>query len=80
MNCQGYQDVDNPNRLTLVELWESLEDLENHIGKDDYLKKLSIIDWSTQPPEILFHTVSETRGMDLIRAVRNRGESKELVR
>lgn len=80
MSCQGYQDVDNPNRLTLVEEWESLEDLEKHIGTDDYRKKLSIIDLSTQPPEILFHTVSETRGMDLITAVRDRGKFKELVK
>ena len=80
MRCQTYRDVDNPNRLTLVEEWESLEALENHIGSDDYRKKLSIMDLSTQPPEILFHTVSETRGMDLITAVRDRGKSKELVK
>ena len=80
LSCQGYQDMDNPNRLTLVEEWESLEDLEKHIATDDYRKKLSIMDLSSQPPEILFHTVSETRGMDLITAVRNRGESKELAK
>jgi quinol monooxygenase YgiN len=80
MSCHGYQDVDNPNRLTLVEEWESLEDLEKHIATDDYRKKLSILDLSSQPPEILFHTVSETRGMDLITAVRDRGKSKELAK
>ena len=80
MSCQVYQDVDNPNRLTFVEEWESLEDLEKHIGTDDYRKELSIMDLSSQPPEILFHTVSETRGMDLITAVRTRGESEDLVK
>jgi quinol monooxygenase YgiN len=72
MSCQGYQDVDNPNRLILVEEWESLEDLEKHIATDEYRKKLSFMDLSSQPPEILFHTVSETRGMDLITDVINR--------
>ena len=80
MSCQAYQDVDNPNRLTLVEEWESLEELEKHIGTDDYRNKLSMMDLSSQPPEIFFHTVSETRGIDLITAVRNRGESKELLK
>ena len=78
MRCQAYQDVDNPNRLTLVEEWESLEDLERHIATDDYRKKLSIMDLSSQPPEIFFHKVTETRGMDLITAVRNQRESREL--
>ena len=77
MSCQGYQDLDNPNRLTLFEEWESFEDLEKHIGTDNYRKKLSIMDLSSEPPEILFHTLSETWGMDLIKAVRDRGKSKQ---
>ena len=70
LSCRAYQDIDNPNRLTLVEEWESHEDLENHIGSDDYMKQLSLMDISSEKPEIVFHTVSETRGMEVIIAVR----------
>jgi quinol monooxygenase YgiN len=77
MSCQVYQDMDNPNRMILVEEWESREDLERHIGSGDYRKTLSLMELSNQPPEIHFHTVSETEGMELIRKIRERRELKE---
>jgi quinol monooxygenase YgiN len=76
MSCQVYQDVDDPNRMTLVEEWESREALERHISSSDYRKTLSLMELSSQAPEIHFHTVSETEGMAFIIRIRERRELK----
>jgi quinol monooxygenase YgiN len=76
MSCRVYSDIDNANSLTLVEEWKSRNDLEKHIASDDYRKKLFLMDLSSETPDVRFHAVSETKGMDLIIAVRE-GEHSE---
>ena len=70
-----FQDTDEPDSFFLLEKWESHQDLERHLASDDYRRKLSLMDLSSQAPEIHFHEVSETKGMDWIIAVR---EAKHL--
>jgi quinol monooxygenase YgiN len=69
-SCRAYQCVDNPNKLTLVEEWESRENLEQYIRSHDYRQVLALIDLSAEAPKIRFDTISKTEGMELIEAVR----------
>lgn len=75
MSFRAYQDVHNANTLILVEEWASREDLEKHIGSKDYMKKLTLMELSKNPPEIHFHEVSQTHGMELIKKAREESES-----
>ena len=60
--CDLYQDVANPEAITLVEEWESQADLDPRLRSEDYRAVLAAIDLSQEPPMIHFDTV--TRRMD----------------
>jgi quinol monooxygenase YgiN len=70
LGCRLYQDVTDDNALTYVEEWETCEDFERHLRSDQYRKHLALIDLSTSPPELRFHTISETSGIEYLAAVR----------
>ena len=63
-------DIDNPNEITWTEEWESEKDLSRHIASDEYRKLLAVMDMSMSRPEIRFHTVTQTAGMEFIAAKR----------
>ena len=75
---RGYQDIDNPNVLSLVEEWDTQADLENHIRSTEFLRTLALIDLSNKPPQIRFNTISHKRGMDMIMAIRQKPGLKNL--
>lgn len=70
ISCRFYQDTEELNVLTLVEEWESQEDLDRHIRSDEYRKILAVMDLADEPPQIRFHTVSDTGGIGVIKAAR----------
>ncbi len=70
ISCRFYQDVDDPDAILFVEEWESREGLDRHIKSDQYRIILSLMELSTNAPEIKFNTISKTEGMEVIEAVR----------
>ncbi len=71
LGCGFYTDTQNENTLCYVEDWEAEEDLQRHIRSDDYRKFLALIDLSGEPPELKFHRVSETFGIEYLSRVRS---------
>ena len=69
--CGFYTDAQNENVLCYVEDWETEEELQRHIRSDDYRKFLALIDLSGEPPDLKFHRVSETFGMEYLNRVRS---------
>lgn len=65
-----YSNVNNDDRLLLIEAWDSEEALEDHIRSDDFSKILAIMEMSVQPPEISFNTVSKSAGIEFIEKLR----------
>jgi quinol monooxygenase YgiN len=51
-----------------VEQWESKGDLERHIQSSLYRRILAAMEFASEAPEISFHEVSKSTGMDLIEA------------
>ena len=70
LGCRFYQDVADANSLTYVEEWQTQEACERHLRSDEYRKLLALVDLSTAPPELRFHTISETSGMEYLATVR----------
>ena len=67
--CQGcylYNDIDNDDRLFLLEQWESQKRFEDHVSSPYFRYILGVLELACEPPEILIHTVSSTQGMELI--------------
>jgi quinol monooxygenase YgiN len=70
LSCQIYHESGNPNALTIVEEWETQEDLDRHICSDEYRKILAVMDLSSTPPGIKFSRVTEIKGMEVIETAR----------
>ena len=65
------QEVDNRNAITWIEEWDSEDALRQHIRSDEYRTLLAVVDMSVREPEVRFHTVAKTAGMELIASFRN---------
>jgi len=52
--------------------WKTPAALREHILSDFYPNLLAACELSSQPPEVSFHHVSKTQGMDLIEQLRGR--------
>ena len=70
IHCGYYTDAQNENVLCYVEEWQTEEDLQRHIRSSDYRKFLALVDLSSEPPDLKFHKVSETLGIEYIGQVR----------
>ena len=53
--------------------WETESALHEHICSEFYPRLLVACELSKQPPEVCFHHVSATQGVDLIEQLRGRG-------
>jgi quinol monooxygenase YgiN len=70
VNCRLYSDVANPNAITLVEEWATQPDMERRLRSTAYGQLLQLLEVSREPPETIFHTITETSGLETIRNVR----------
>ena len=66
LGCRLYQDVEEPDALTLVEEWDSAADLRCRLRSDDYRLLLHLMESSREPPRVLFRAVEMARGLDLV--------------
>ncbi len=74
LGCWLYEEESLPCHIRYGEQWASEDDLYQHLGSELYRRILAAIELSHRPPEIQFHFVSQTRGMELIEAVRTSSE------
>ena len=70
--CRFYRDVQEENILMLEELWRTEDDLNRHLRSNAYHKLLLIMETATQPPEISFHTILGSTGIETIEKARER--------
>ena len=65
-----YQDLETENRLVIEQKWESEALLHRFLRSNTYFKILELIELSSQPPEILFNTISNIGGIEVVEALR----------
>jgi quinol monooxygenase YgiN len=78
--CLGIQcgrDIEDDNTLVIVERWASAKDMGSHIQSERYRIILSVLESASEDPEVQFHKVSETSGMEVIFESRGRATRKE---
>jgi quinol monooxygenase YgiN len=78
-SCQLYQDTSDANVLRIETRWITQEDLLRHIRSYTYKRFLLLMELGSEQPTIEFYTVSELRGLDLIREVRGQRGRKALT-
>jgi quinol monooxygenase YgiN len=72
LDCRLYEDVTSEGVFTLIEEWATPADFERHLRSETYRLLLMVIEMSTVPPEVRYHDVYRTMGMEAIHAARGR--------
>ena len=70
ISCQLYEEDDYEDSLLYFESWDSEPEFQRHARSDQYRQILEAAELSRRAPEIQFHQVSGTRGMDLLEEIR----------
>ena len=71
--CLSYAvfcDIANKNRFSLLEEWETREDLDRHLKSHRFGVLLGTKTLLCEPPKIQIHTVSQSEGMETVHAAR----------
>jgi len=70
MDCAVYADQGEAQTILYLEQWQSRESLNRHIRSELYFRVLSAMELANEAPEIYFHEVSNTRGLEYVEALR----------
>ena len=71
VSCRIYEEHGPDRAILFYERWESEAAFQEHVRSDLYHHVLAAVELSNRPPEICFHHVSATQGMDLIENLRD---------
>ncbi len=70
IDCAVYTNQGEGQTVLYLEQWQSRETLDRHIQSELYFRVLSAMELAGEPPEIYFHEVSDTRGLEYVEALR----------
>ncbi|MEW6184685.1 MAG: antibiotic biosynthesis monooxygenase [Thermodesulfobacteriota bacterium] len=65
-----YEECDPDPLILFLEAWQSKMEMDRYIESDVYLRVLNAMDLCRERPDISFHEISSTKGMDWIAALR----------
>ena len=71
-SCRVFRDIEDKNVLSLIEEWETRDDLDDHLKSDRFSVLLGTKSLLCEPPNIQIHTVSDSEGMAAVNAARDR--------
>ena len=72
LSCRGFRDIEGKNGFSLVAEWETRENMDHYIRSDRFSVLLGTKSLLCEPPQIEIHTVSQSEGMEVIHAARNK--------
>jgi quinol monooxygenase YgiN len=68
--CGLYEGICDRDALLYVEEWETPEQLERHMRSARYGRLLAVMETSSRPPVLRYHTISCSKGLEYLQAVR----------
>jgi quinol monooxygenase YgiN len=80
LSCGVYEEKGPDHAVVFHAHWETESALHEHICSDFYSHLLVACELASRPPEVCFHHVSGTQGIDLVEHLRGRaGESPAAI-
>jgi quinol monooxygenase YgiN len=70
LSCHVLRDIEDKNVFSLIEEWETREDLDDHIKSARFSVLLGTKSLLCEPQQIEIHTVSQSEGMETVHAAR----------
>ena len=72
LSCHVFRDIEEKNVFSLIEEWETREDLDDHIKSDSFSVLLGTKSLLCEPPKIQIHSVSHSEGIETVNATRGK--------
>ena len=66
------RDIEDEKVFSLIDAWETREDLDDHIKSDRFSVLLGTKSLLCEPPDIQIHTVSTSEGIAAVNAARDK--------
>ena len=80
LGYRAYSDTQNDDCILIQGSWETQQQMETHIGGDDFRTILAAMDLAEERPQLAFYTVNETMGIELIERIRlGKATSKQQI-
>jgi quinol monooxygenase YgiN len=76
LSYEGFCDIDGKTVFSLIEEWETREDLERHIRSERFSVLLGTKSLLAKPLEMKIHSVSNTEGAEVVNTLRGKRTSK----
>ena len=76
LNYEVFCDLEDNRVFSLIEEWETREDLDRHIRSQKFSVLLGTKSLLAKPLEMKIHTVSHSEGVEVVNALRDKGTSK----
>ena len=73
LHCRIYKDVEEDVAVIYEALWKSEEDLEYYLRSEGYNRLLLLMETALQSPEVSFHTISNSSGIEIVEKARASG-------
>ncbi len=70
LRAQLHADINDPDALCYSEEWLTVEDVVREIRSTRFNRLLELMETASEPPELLFRFIAETRGLDYVAEVR----------
>ena len=70
VTCHLFQDTVDPNSFRFECIWDSEADLIRHLRSEIYRHFLFLMELCVEQPIVQFHSVADTRGLELVHATR----------
>jgi len=71
MSCHIYGDLQDKKVLVIEEVWTAEEGMDFHIRSDEYRNLLIVLEMAAKQPEVRFHTISNSTGIETIEKARS---------
>jgi quinol monooxygenase YgiN len=68
--CSLYQDLEDEHTILYLEQWRGEGEMKHHLREEEFREVLLVMEMSSQSPEIRFHTVSRSDGVEIIEEAR----------
>jgi quinol monooxygenase YgiN len=72
LSCHVLRDVEDKNVFSVIQEWETREDLDDHIKSERFSVLLGTKSLLCEPQQIEIHTVSHTEGMETVNTARRK--------
>ncbi len=72
LGCHLFRDIEDQNVFSLIEDWETREDLKDHMMSNRFSVLLGTKSLLCEPLQIEIHTVSHSEGMETVNAARKK--------